>query len=194
MPALFPRRVPIGSSSDAELVSALASDRLTALGEIYDRYAPLVFGLARAMLSSTPEAEDLTQEVFVSLCHQCRYDPERGTLGAFLTTVTRSRALDRLRARGRRLAFLRRLPWSGEPTADDDPLAAVSLSQMGRNVQEALGRLPDNQRQVLELAYFKGLTQTEIAQELDLPLGTVKTCARRGLQSLRGELSPLAMG
>ena len=92
----------VQAPSDDELLGALATDPQWALGGLYDRYARLVYGLARAVLSSTEEAEDVTQEVFLGLCHRWQYDSARGSLAAFLVTMARSRALDKLRARGRK--------------------------------------------------------------------------------------------
>jgi len=180
--------------TDEELLRALETDRLAALGGLYDRYAGLVFGLARAILASTPEAEDVTQEVFLGLCHQWRYDSARGSLAAFLVTMTRSRSLDKLRAHGRKLRLLERVVRAPPSPPAWDATREVSMAEVSQSVRRALAELPDNQRQVLELAYYKGLSQTEIATELDTPLGTVKTWARRGLFSLRHALSDFAGG
>src|SRR5262245_51695177 len=92
--------------ADAELIARLAEDP-QALGPLYDRYARLVYGLALAILGNADEAQDLTQEAFLSLCSSQQYDPSRGTVGAFLTTLVRSRAIDRLRRRTRRVRILR---------------------------------------------------------------------------------------
>lgn len=181
------------AESDEELLRGLAEDPTRALGELYDRHARLVYGIARAILASTAEAEDLTQEVFLGLCRESRYDPQRGTLAAFLVTVTRSRALDKLRSTGRKLELLRR--WGGEIAregATSDPVMEASLTERSRSVRQALAQLPDNQRRVLELAYFGELSQSEIASKLDAPLGTVKTWARRGLFTLRDALKDVA--
>jgi RNA polymerase sigma-70 factor (ECF subfamily) len=175
--------------TDAALLAALFEDRAWALGALYDRYASLVYGLARAILASTPDAEDVTHEVFLGLLTRWNYDPERGSLAAFLVTVTRSRSLDRLRSRGRKLRLLRQ--WGEERETDAgwfDPSADASLAEIAESVRAALNELPGNQRQVLELAYFKGLSQTEIANTLEAPIGTVKSWARRGLLSLRHAL------
>jgi RNA polymerase sigma-70 factor (ECF subfamily) len=173
------------AESEDDLLQALAEDPAAALGAVYDRYARLVYGLARSILGSAPEAEDLTQEVFLGLCGRCQYDPERGTLAAFLITVTRSRALDKLRSRGRKLEILRR--WGQDIVGDNtpsDPVEEASQGERTRSVRLALSQLPDNERRVLELAYFGGLSQSEIASRLAAPLGTVKTWARRGLFTL----------
>jgi RNA polymerase sigma-70 factor, ECF subfamily len=187
-----PRSTPSSTAeapSDEELLRALDTDRRWALGGLYDRYAGLVYGLSRSMLGSTAEAEDITQEVFLGLCHRWPYDPARGSLAALLVTMTRSRSLDKLRARGRTLRILKR--W-GQSLPSDlgsfDPTDEASLAEVSRSVRAALAKLPDNQREVLELAYYKGLSQTEIASRLDTPLGTVKSWARRGLFTLRDAL------
>jgi RNA polymerase sigma-70 factor (ECF subfamily) len=178
--------------SDAELLATLRVDPAAALGALYDRYARVVYGLAHAMLASATEAEDLTQDVFLALCGDNRYDPARGTLTSFLVAMTRSRAIDRLRARGR---TQRLFDPTDEPIAravsPSAPAEEVSLLQCAARVREAVAGLPDDQRRVLELAYYRGLTQTEIADETGLPLGTVKTWTRKGLLALRGRLGDL---
>ncbi len=178
--------------SDAELLAALAVDQASALGALYDRYAGLVYGLALRVLEAPSEAEDLTQEIFLSLCMKCDYDPIRGSLAAFLVTLTRSRAIDKIRARTRKTRFLDtwRDAIPGDPIAS--PLDELSITECATRVRAALGDLPEMQRRVLELAYYGGLSQTEIAAELDTPLGTIKSWARRGLFSLRESLAPLA--
>lgn len=183
---------PHDARSDAELLQALRAAPGAALGALYDRYARVVYGLAHSMLASATEAEDLTQDVFLALCGENRYDPARGSLTAFLVAMTRSRAIDRLRARGRTQRLF-------DPT--DEPLARavspsrpadeVSLLQCAARVREAVAGLPEDQRRVLELAYYRGLSQTEIADETGLPLGTVKTWTRKGLLALRARLGDL---
>ena len=179
--------------TDAELLAALAVDQAGALGQLYDRYAGLVYGLAMRILGAPSEAEDLTQEIFLTLCTKCDYDPTRGSLSAFLVTLTRSRAIDKMRARTRKTRFLEH--W-GEAVVPNDPgaspLEALSLAESSARVRAALAELPETQRRVLEMSYYRGLSQTEIAAELETPLGTVKSWARRGLLSLRESLAPLA--
>lgn len=177
--------------SDEVLLRSLGADR-AALGPLYDRYGGLVFGLARAILQSQEEAEDLAQEVFVMLCQGTRYDPARGTLGAFLTSLTRSRAIDRLRSRGRRLRLLRS-SWRNAPPPEF-PMPAVdrlAMRESSQRVRIALADLPPKERRALEMMYYQGLTQVEVAAELDTPLGTVKTWCRRGLLGLRAALADL---
>jgi RNA polymerase sigma-70 factor (ECF subfamily) len=177
--------------ADRDLLDSLAHDP-SALGQLYDRYAGLVYGLALAALRNAEDAQDLTQEIFVSLYRQSGlYDPARGALAGFLATMTRTRAIDRLRALSRKVRLLRNhheaLPISPPSTALD----RLSIEQCSDRVRAALAMLPENQRRVLEMAYFRGLSQTEIAADLDASLGTVKSWTRRGLISLRHALGDL---
>jgi RNA polymerase sigma-70 factor (ECF subfamily) len=178
--------------SDEQLLGALAADP-SALGAIYDRYSGLVFGLAMSSLRNQQEAEDLTQEVFLTLMKQSdRYDPARGTLGAFLATMARTRAIDRLRARTRSGRLLREVHRDAPPPPSVPmPHERVSLKECSERVREAMAELPPNERTVLEMAYYRGLSQAEIAEELDAPLGTVKSWSRRGLLALKKQLGDL---
>ena len=174
--------------STASLQAASLIRRLTrgdhqALGELYDLYAGLVNGLAVRILRDRAEAEDTVQEVFVQIWQQAsRFDPARGTPEAWLCTMARSRALDRLRRRSSRRE---------EPQSDDrSSSSAPTTSEEALAVRKALGGLPDDQRRALELAYYEGLTQTEIAARLQEPLGTIKTRIRSAMIRLRGVLGP----
>jgi RNA polymerase sigma-70 factor (ECF subfamily) len=175
--------------SDEDLLHALATGEGGALGVLYDRYGALVYGLAVRILATRPEAEDLTQEVFLHLSQGGGFDPRRGSLPAYLVTFTRSRAVDRLRARRRAQQRLGR--WEQSQRGEGawaDPLERACLAQLAHRVRLALDGLPEHQRRVLELAYYGDLSQTEIAAQLNAPLGTVKSWARRGLLSLRQRL------
>ena len=174
------------SPTDADLCLAIKAGDQVALGALYDRYATLVYRLALRVLGNPQEAEDLTQEIFLILWKGCSYQSNRGSLSAFLTTLTRSRAIDRLRSRGSSLKFLQR--WSQTMITEPSPLTPfelASLSQRSEYVQDALAQLPEKQRQVLEMAYYDGLSQSEIAHQLATPLGTVKSWSRQGLLNLR---------
>jgi RNA polymerase sigma-70 factor (ECF subfamily) len=179
------------AKTDADLLAALADDPSSALGSLYDRYGGLVYGLAMKMLGAPSEAEDLTQEIFLTLCTQWNYDAARGSLSAFLVTLTRSRAIDKMRARTRKTRSLDR--W-GEALIPNDPvpspLETLSIGECSARVRAAMADLPETQRRVLEMAYYRDLSQTEIATELAAPLGTVKSWMRRGLLSLRDSLAP----
>lgn len=174
--------------SDAELWALLRSDPAAGLALAYDRHAGLVYGLARRILVNARDAEDLTQEVFVSLLTREDYDAGRGTLATFLATVTRTRAIDRWRAAKRARSALDR--HAGEVSEEVEPAAGIALetSQDAEVVRSALATLPPAQRQVLEMAYFRGLSQAEIAASIGTPLGTVKSWTRSALMSLRAKL------
>src|SRR5262249_26693957 len=137
---------------DERLLDALADDP-AALAPLYDRHAGLVYGLAMAILRSPEEAQDLVQEVFLTLCDQRNYDAARGSVGAYLTTVTRTRAIDRLRRRTRRAQLLR--DWHAATPAVDPPptaLERISTAQCSARVRTALAGLPENERRALEMA------------------------------------------
>ena len=178
--------------TDAELFRALKAGQSSALGILYDRYASLVYRLALRILANPQEAEDLTQEIFLTFWRRGTYNPTRGSLSSFLTTLTRSRAIDKLRSRSTNLRFLQR--WSQAmvtETPPPTPFEAASLSQRSQYVRNALVQLPEKQRQVLEMAYYDGLSQSEIAKQLNTPLGTIKTWARQGLLNLRKNLQDI---
>jgi len=188
-----PEPVAAGAArADGELLDSLAHDP-SALEVLYDRYAGLVYGLALAALRNAEDAQDLTQEIFLALYRQSgSYDPARGALGGLLTAMTRTRAIDRLRARGRKVRLLQDHHRASLPTSPPfNPLEQISMVQCTDRVRAALDLLPETQRRVLEMAYYRGLTQSEIAADLDASLGTVKSWARRGLLTLRDTLGDL---
>jgi RNA polymerase sigma-70 factor (ECF subfamily) len=174
--------------TDAEVYQAVKSGQKAALGILYDRYGKLVYGLALKILNNPQEAEDLTQEIFVALWRDRSYNPSRGSLGSFLMTVTRSRSIDKLRSRKTSLKFLDRWSKTMSVETTNTPFEQASFSERSQQVRHALTQLSQEQRQVLEMVYFEGLSQSEIAQQLSLPLGTVKTRSRLGLLKLRQAL------
>jgi RNA polymerase sigma-70 factor (ECF subfamily) len=180
---------PVTAASDLELLSALAAGQVNALGILYDRYAKLVYSLAYRILENSEEAEDITQEVFLTLWRRNTYNPERGSLSSFLTTMTRSRAIDKLRSKGTRLRVLQRLQGIVRSEASDlTPLEQASVGERSQMIRDALSQLSEAERQILEIAYYEGLSQSEIAKRLNMPLGTVKTRSRQGLLKLRQTL------
>jgi RNA polymerase sigma-70 factor, ECF subfamily len=150
-----------------------------------------VYGLALAILKNQHDAEDVTQEVFLMLCSSTAFDAERGSLRAFLTTVARSRAIDRWRRRTRSLRLLRREWESSPPELPMTLFDHVSTAECSIRVRHALAALPSRERRALEMAYYQGLTQAEIAETLGAPLGSVKSWCRRGLVGLKDALGKL---
>jgi RNA polymerase sigma-70 factor (ECF subfamily) len=179
-------------ATDTEVWQALKTGESQALRIIYERYSSLVYRLALRILTNAQEAEDLAQEIFLILWRNRSYDPRRGSLSSYLTTLTRSRAIDKLRSRGTQVKFLQRWGQMIAPeSSSTSPLEMASLSQRSEQVKTAIAQLPANQRQVLEMAYFEGLSQSEIAKKLETPLGTVKSWSRQGLLALRKNLHNL---
>lgn len=171
-------------SRGATLLRQVAAGDAEALGEFYDLYAGLANGLALRILRNSTEAEDVVQEVFVQVWRQApRYDSLRGSPEAWVCTMARTRALDRLR----RLAARREDPSEAAPPPRDLPKTDEALA-----VQRAMDSLSEDQRRALELAYYEGLTQSEIAHRLGQPLGTIKTRIRSAMIRLRETLEPLA--
>lgn len=176
-------------ATDAEVWNVLKQGQSQALQILYERYSSLVYRLAFRVLGNSQEAEDLTQDIFLILWRSRNYDPNRGSLGSYLTTLTRSRAIDKLRSRGTQVKFLQR--WSQlmvTESSSPSPFEAASLSQRSEQLKAAIAQLPASQRQVLEMAYFEGMSQSEIAKQLETPLGTVKSWCRQGLLNLRKNL------
>ena len=172
-------------TSDAEkILRELAGGEGHALGELYDRYANTVKGLAMRILRDRCDAEEVVQDVFVQVWSQAgRFDPLRGTPLAWLCTITRTRAIDRLRRRvaRREQAGDLHIGITERPRSDN-----------GIAVRKALDGIPPDQRRALELAYYEGLTHSEIARRVGAPLGTIKTRIRTALTRLRGTLGSLS--
>lgn len=173
--------------SDAELLSAMARGDSDALGQLYDRYASLLLATAIRILGGRREAEDLVHDVLMEVWQKCAdYDPDRGSVRTWVLIRLRSRALDRCRRAGRV-----RVETIEERTLDD--LGPATGDEPGQNldharVRRALDALPAAQRQVLELAYFEGLSASEIAERLAIPIGTVKSRTAAGLAKLRAAI------
>lgn len=181
-------RAEVSQVSDIALLQAIARGDEAALARLYDQYRVILFGLLVRILNSREEAEDVLQEVFLQVWRRAGdYDEQRGKPFTWLVTLTRSRAIDRLRALGSR----QRLATSAaqeQPEEASDALKETYRSEQREIVQRALADLPEEQRRTLLLAYFEGLTQTEIAAKLNAPLGTVKTRMRSALTKLRETL------
>jgi len=180
------------SDADRELVRRMAAGDESALGTLYDRYSPLLHSVARRIVGDPDDAEEVLEETFWQAWRQAgRYEESRGGLSTWLVMIARSRAVDRVRARRRvREERWDELPEPAADTAGDDvsPLDSAQMDEVRRMVGRAVATLPPEQRQTVELAYFRGLSQSEIAEATGQPLGTVKTRARLALQKLREAL------
>ena len=180
--------LPEDAHADREAVRRMAGHDPDALAALYDRYARLMYSLVLHILGDQADAEDVVQEVFSQAWQQAsRYEASRGTVAAWLVTMTRSRAIDRLRARRSRpdseAADEKQLRDLMDPGVPHD-LRVLTREEVGR-LRNAMARLPALQRLAVEMAYFEGLSQSEIAARLGEPLGTIKTRVRLALLKLR---------
>jgi RNA polymerase sigma-70 factor, ECF subfamily len=177
----LPSAETIRTPSDTALVSAIRSGDQSAMATLYERYSSIVYSVALRVLADTGTAEDVLQEVFMQLWRNPgAFDSSRGSLGAWLAVITRNRSIDTLRKRR-------------SETDIDDVIVSVqpdlaSEAERGRaleKVRGVLGSMPTAQRSALEMAFFEGLTHTEIAGKTGEPLGTIKTRIRTGLLTIR---------
>ena len=174
-----------GSSADASLLSAIRSGDENAMALLYDRYSSIVYSVALRVLGDTSAAEDVLQEVFIQLWRNPGlFDSSRGSLGAWLAVIARNRAIDALRQRHPETDI-------GDVIVSVEPDMAghAERARVMEKVLGALGAMPRAQRSALEMAYFEGLTHTEIAAKTGEPLGTIKTRIRAGLLALRKAFS-----
>ena len=198
------------AADDAARVRAVAAGSQPALGELYDRYVDAVYAAASRLTSDRQVAEEVVQETFLALWNRAElYDPKLGSLAAWLHTIARNRTVDRLRAAGRRPNLI---PLSSAAGEDEEAGAALdrlvtagtviggaavglgpegelATSELQHVLRDALAELPEAERTAIVLAYREELTQTEIAERLGWPLGTVKTRTRRALLRLREALA-----
>ena len=179
----------VHAEADTTIIGRLGVGDMDAAAELYDRHSAQVLGLARRILRNDEEAEEVVQDVFSQAWRSApRFDPSRGTVIGWLLIMTRTRAIDRLRARRSRPDLI------AGPYPDSLPAPGMAASDLllsdeqAERVREALLALPQPQRQVIELAYYDGLTQSEIAERLTEPVGTVKTRIRSALAALRQRL------
>jgi len=178
------------TAEDREAVARMIDGDQNGLAALYDRHGRFVYSLALRIVRDQADAEDVTQDVFVQVWRQAdRFDPARGSVVGWMLTITRARAIDVLRRRGTRPASVGDV--AAFDTSDDTPGQDMQIAwaQRTREVRTALDSLPLLQRLAVELAFFDGLTHAQIAEQLDVPLGTVKTRVRHGLLRLRDRLA-----
>jgi RNA polymerase sigma-70 factor (ECF subfamily) len=194
MPDAAPRPTP---DADGELVARAARGDERAIAQLYDRYGVVPYAVAYRIVGQRADAEEVVVEALAQAWRDApRFEAGRGSVAGWLTMIARSRALDLVRARSRRERIIATAaadrpdapPAMGEFRAD--PSRSLDHDERRRQVRLALDTLSPSQRQAIELAYFEGLSQSEIAERLQEPLGTVKTRVRLGMQKLRETLRP----
>jgi len=183
-------------AADREMLAQAAGGDQAAFAKLYDRLSGPLYSLAVRMLSDTNEAQDAIQEVFVQIWRRAaKYDPTQSSVFSWAMLMTRSRIIDRLRARGRRLRVVASSTDDANDAAAADASVAESAADTADRNEEAmrvrtvLDKLPAEQRQAIELAFFSELTHYQIADQLGQPLGTIKARIRRGLLKLREQIA-----
>ena len=177
---------------DRELMARIKTRDTSALSELYDNYNRLLFGLILSILTKREEAEDLLQEVFIKIWQNAeKFDLERGTVYTWVVTLTRNRSIDRLRSRIYKEQKKQSTSLDDEDvfhplySEASDPLENTILKERAKKVHQALDQISEKQKKVLQVDYFSGMSQSEISEEFDIPLGTVKTRMRDGMIKLR---------
>ena len=188
----FPPRsaAPLRASDDLAIVRRRVAGEPEALAELYERFATLVLAVARRILGAAGDAEEILQEAFLQAWNQAeRYDAGRSSVSTWLVLIARTRALDRLRSRGARDRTAAAAAAEPPPPDTSSRLDEHVLHrERRRRVKEVLSAIPEEQRRVLELAFYEGLSQSEISTRTGTPLGTVKTRALLGMKKLREAL------
>jgi RNA polymerase sigma-70 factor (ECF subfamily) len=176
---------------DVRLMRRIAARDASAIGELYDRHSRLLYGLILRILEQRGDAEEVLQDVFMSVWNRStQYDESLGAPIAWLVRIARNRAVDRLRANAVRVKAVETVA-NDAPAMPSSPESHAASNEQQRVVARALADLPADQRLLIEQAYFLGLTQSELAARHNLPLGTVKTRIRSGMLTLRQALAPL---
>ena len=187
-----PARPSEDPERDRALIRAVAAGAGDAVADLYDRHGATVYGLALRVLGQPDLAEEVVQDVFAQVWREAgRYDAGRSTVAGWIVMLTRTRAIDRLRARRARPDLSATAPAAQAatlPAAGRTPEAITLLAENVRQVRGALAQLPDQIRSLIELAYYEGLTHSEIAERTGIPLGTVKTRLRTAMGTLRSAL------
>lgn len=180
----------LGADDEIELIKQIKAGDENALGELYDLYHRLLYSIVISIVKKREEAEDILQEVFVKIWEKAdTFNEERGNVYNWIVTLSRNRAIDRIRSKG----FNTRQKASQDVDTPDfilkgglfDPLETTIFSDRTELVRKALTEIPGSQRDVLKIAYYNGITQREISDHLDIPLGTVKKRMRQGMIKLK---------
>ena len=183
----------IPAEVDRRLIRSIGAGSADALAGLYDRYASLVFGLAKRITGQTEDAEEVVQDVFAQVWKQAtRYEGSRATVAGWIVMLARTRAIDRVRSRRARPDQAAAMDPDGlppMPASEPDPEQVALSAEDVRSVQGALQELADNQRSLVDLAYYEGLTHAEIAERTGVPLGTVKTRLRTAMMTMRATLA-----
>jgi RNA polymerase sigma-70 factor (ECF subfamily) len=178
-------------SREAKIVAAIAAGDSEALSELYDRYSGMLLGLATKVLRDSAEAEEVLQEAMLQAWRQAsRYDPARSSVSTWLVLITRSRAIDRLRSR----KVVQKTVTAAQHEkvsmhTSPEGVGNVFMLERRKRLAVELAKLPQEQRQVLEMAFYQGMTQSEISSRTDTPLGTVKTRTLLAMRKLLKALS-----
>jgi len=177
---------------DIKLIAKIAEGDLRSFEAFYERHSGVLFSTAYKVLNNQADAEDVTQDVFMQIWEKARlFDPARGKPLTWAITLTRNKAIDRVRSLQRRLRLKDQVEQEYSPnetTQDRQPFDDVDAGELGVLVREAIAKLSTEQREAIEMAFFSGLTQQEVADRLGEPLGTVKARIRRGMIKLRDSI------
>lgn len=180
------------NSRDKDLLRRIAQKDPVALSLLYDQYNRLLFGLLISILKKKTEAEDILQEVFSNIWEKAdQFDPDRGTGYTWIVSLTRNKGIDRLRSKVYKEQKKQSTSLDNDDvyhplySSENNPLEDTILSDRADMVRNALQQISEKQRKVIEISYFSGLSQSEISEEYDIPLGTVKTRMRDGMMKLR---------
>jgi len=185
-------RVPDSKVEDSALLHRIALRDQNAFALLYDRYATVLYSLCLAIVKRANDAEDVLQECFLQIWEKAHaFDGLKGSVYTWLVTMARNRAIDRLRSKHFQISRQQQPDFNFDMIAANDsasPLDHASMAERARYVRQAFTRLPAEQREVLQMAYFEGYSQSEIAGQLQIPLGTVKTRARQAIKKLHALL------
>ncbi len=190
MLAAIGKAAHLGSDDEIELLKRIKAKDEEALSELYDLYNRLLFGMIISIVKKREEAEDVLQEVFVKIWEKSHtFNEDRGNVYSWIVTLTRNKAIDRIRSKGYKTQqkATQDVDAPEFKLEDDafDPLETTIFSDRAELVRKALMEIPESQSEVLKIAYYRGMTQTEISGHLEIPLGTVKTRMRQGMIKLK---------